>query len=89
MVCSDTENALDAQVPFIPSVEVMVKALIIISSTVLAADPSACKRIIFCAHHPCLVGSAKQNSVWRVTTVFFYEIVGSQYVVFSWCCYIH
>ncbi|KAM7532155.1 hypothetical protein LguiB_035565 [Lonicera macranthoides] len=62
---SDTENALDAQVPFIPSVEVLVKALIIISSTVLAADTSACKRIIFCAHHPCLVGSAKQNSVWR------------------------
>jgi HEAT repeat protein len=62
---SDTETALDAQTPFVPSVEVLVKALNTISSTVLTGAPKSCIRIIFCAHHPCLVGSAKQNSVWR------------------------
>lgn len=63
--CSDTENLVDAQVPFVPSVEVMVKTLIIMSSATLAAAPSACLQVVFCSHHPC-IGTAKRNSVWRV-----------------------
>ncbi|KAK4366473.1 hypothetical protein RND71_014353 [Anisodus tanguticus] len=65
MKMSDTENLVDAQVPFVPSVEVMVKALLIMSSATLAAAPSACLQVVFCSHHPCLIGTAKRNSVWR------------------------
>ncbi|KAA8538955.1 hypothetical protein F0562_025647 [Nyssa sinensis] len=59
------EISLDAQVPSLPSVEVLVKALLVISSSVLAAAPSGCMRLIFCSHHPCLVGTAKRDAVWR------------------------
>ncbi|CAN4115226.1 unnamed protein product [Withania somnifera] len=65
MKMSDTENLVDAQVPFVPSVEVMVKALIIMSSATLATAPSACFQVVFCSHHPCLIGTAKRDSVWR------------------------
>ncbi|XP_009587833.1 protein ILITYHIA isoform X1 [Nicotiana tomentosiformis] len=65
MKMSENENLLDAQVPFVPSVEVMVKALIVMSSATLAAAPSACLQVVFCSHHPCLIGTAKRNSVWR------------------------
>lgn len=69
-MCSDTENSLDPQVPFLPSVEVLVKALVLISSTALAAAPSTSMRIIFCSHHPCVVGTAKRDTVWRVSVFF-------------------
>ncbi|KAK9292309.1 hypothetical protein L1049_020274 [Liquidambar formosana] len=62
---SDTENTLDPQVPFLPSVELLVKALVVISSAALAADPSACIQVLFCSHHPCIVGTAKRDAVWR------------------------
>ncbi|PPR92002.1 hypothetical protein GOBAR_AA28683 [Gossypium barbadense] len=47
------------------SVEVLVKALAVISSTALATTPSVSTRIIFCSHHPCVVGTAKRDAVWR------------------------
>ncbi|XP_059665692.1 protein ILITYHIA isoform X2 [Cornus florida] len=59
------ENSLDAQVLFLPSVEVLVKALVTISSSVLAASPTVIMQVIFCSHHPCLVGTAKRDTVWR------------------------
>lgn len=62
---SDTEISVDPQVPFLPSVEVLVKALVLISSAALAADPSSSVRVIFCSHHPCVVGTAKRDAVWR------------------------
>lgn len=62
---SDTEISVDPQVPFLPSVEVLVKALVRISSAALAADPSSSVRVIFCSHHPCVVGTAKRDAVWR------------------------
>ncbi|XP_057471002.1 protein ILITYHIA [Actinidia eriantha] len=62
---SDAESTLDAHVPFIPSVEVLVKALVVISSAVLASTPNAFYQLILCSHHPCLVGTAKRNAVWR------------------------
>ncbi|KAI9185460.1 hypothetical protein LWI28_007508 [Acer negundo] len=62
---SDTDNSLDTQVPFLPSIEVLVKALLVISSVVLAAAPSVSARVIFCSHHPCIVGTAKGDAVWR------------------------
>lgn len=65
MKTSESETALDTQIPFIPSVEVLVKALLVISPVVLAMTPSAFLQIIFCSHHPCLVGTAKKNAVWK------------------------
>ncbi|KAJ9546026.1 hypothetical protein OSB04_025733 [Centaurea solstitialis] len=62
---SDSENSSDAQGAFVPSVEVLVKALMVISSGILAAAPSSCIRLIFISHHPCLVGTAKNDAVWK------------------------
>ncbi|KAK9919347.1 hypothetical protein M0R45_027946 [Rubus argutus] len=62
---SETDSSLDSQVPFLPSVEVSVKALLVISSAALPAAPSASMRVLFCAHHPYLVGTAKRDAVWR------------------------
>ncbi|KAM0993642.1 hypothetical protein FF1_005063 [Malus domestica] len=63
--CSETDNSLDTQVPFLPLVEVSVKALLVISSVALPAAPSAATRVLFCAHHPYLVGTAKRDAVWK------------------------
>ncbi|TQD73974.1 hypothetical protein C1H46_040491 [Malus baccata] len=62
---SETDNSLDTQVPFLPSVEVLVKALIVISSVALPAAPSAATRVLFCTHHPYLVGTARRDAVWK------------------------
>ncbi|CAK7341235.1 unnamed protein product [Dovyalis caffra] len=62
---SDAENSLDTQVPFLPSVEVLVKALVAISCAALATSPSICTLVIFCSHHPCMVGTAKVDVVWK------------------------
>lgn len=64
---SDTDYTSDNQVPFIPSVEVLVKAVVVLSSATLATSPmpSISTRIIFCSHHPCIVGTAKRDAVWR------------------------
>ncbi|CAN6556667.1 unnamed protein product [Malus baccata var. baccata] len=65
----ETDNSLDTQVPFLPLVEVSVKALLVISSVALPAAPSAATRVLFCAHHPYLVGTAKRDAVWKVQSL--------------------
>ncbi|KAJ6296634.1 hypothetical protein OIU78_022369 [Salix suchowensis] len=62
---SDSDNSLDAQAAFVPSVEVLVKALTVISCATLAASPSVSAHVIFCSHHPCMVGTAKRDVVWK------------------------
>lgn len=62
---SDTDISLDPQVPFIPSVEVLVKALLIMSPAAMKVAPDSFVRIILCSHHPCVVGSAKRDAVWK------------------------
>ncbi|KAK6156422.1 hypothetical protein DH2020_010670 [Rehmannia glutinosa] len=62
---SDTESVIDSQVPFIPPVEVLVKALVVIASAVSASTPDACIQLLFCSHHPYIVGTGKKNAVWR------------------------
>lgn len=57
---------MDPQVPFIPSVEVLVKALLIMSLAAMKLDPDSFVKIILCSHHPCIVGSAKRDVVWKV-----------------------
>ena len=60
---SDTENGLDSQMPFLPSVEVTIKAFMVISSTALAVNPSESMQVILCAHHPYIVDTLKSDSV--------------------------
>ncbi|KAK7337971.1 hypothetical protein VNO77_18565 [Canavalia gladiata] len=62
---SETDISVDPQVPFIPSVEVLVKALLVISPAALKHAPDSFVRILLCSHHPCVVGSAKRDAVWR------------------------
>uniref|UniRef100_A0A803L554 TOG domain-containing protein n=1 Tax=Chenopodium quinoa TaxID=63459 RepID=A0A803L554_CHEQI len=62
---SDTENAVEASVSFLPSVEVMVKALVNISSTAVSVAPETCGRVIFCSHHPALLGTGKRDGIWQ------------------------
>ncbi|KAJ8616836.1 hypothetical protein MRB53_036208 [Persea americana] len=62
---SDTENCTDAQLPFLPSSEVLVKALLLISSTALVSGPNTCAKLFFCSHHPCIVGTSCRNAVWK------------------------
>lgn len=62
---SDTDDFVDLQVPFLPSVEVQVKTLLMIASVALARGPSASARVIFCSHHPCIVGTGKRDAVWQ------------------------
>ncbi|KAM1184836.1 hypothetical protein PS2_013904 [Malus domestica] len=65
----ETDNSLDTQVPFLHLVEVSVKALLVISLVALPAAPSAATRVLFCAHHPYLVGTAKRDAVWKVQSL--------------------
>ncbi|XP_024025150.1 protein ILITYHIA [Morus notabilis] len=62
---SDTDNSLDTQAPFLPSIEVSVKALVVISSAALAVNPSTSMQVMLCAHHPYIVGTAKRDAIWR------------------------
>lgn len=62
---SDTDVSLDPQVPFIPSVEVLIKALLVMSQAAMKVAPDSFVRIIICSHHPSVVGSAKCDAVWK------------------------
>ncbi|KAG7588768.1 Armadillo-type fold [Arabidopsis suecica] len=63
---SDADNPVDHQAPFVPSVEVLVKALIVISSAAVIGPPSSwIVRAIFCSHHPSIVGTGKRDVVWK------------------------
>ncbi|OMO50913.1 Armadillo-like helical [Corchorus olitorius] len=62
---SDADYSPDTQVPILPSVEVLVKALAVTSSAALVTTPSVSTQVIFCSHHPCIVGTAKRDAVWR------------------------
>ncbi|CAI9090959.1 OLC1v1025859C1 [Oldenlandia corymbosa var. corymbosa] len=62
---SDTETVLDVQVPFIPPVELLVKALVVIASAVLGASSSVSVELLCCSHHPFLIGTSKRDVVWK------------------------
>ncbi|KAL5712127.1 eIF-2-alpha kinase activator GCN1 [Ranunculus cassubicifolius] len=61
----DADNLLDSQATVLPSTEVLVKALLVISTLALSASPQACAKLIFCSHHPCVASSAKKDTVWQ------------------------
>ncbi|XP_052734790.1 protein ILITYHIA [Vigna angularis] len=62
---SDTDISLESQVSSVPSVEVLVKALLMMSPAALKHAPDSFVRILLCSHHPCVVGSAKRDVVWK------------------------
>uniref|UniRef100_A0A7N0VHG6 TOG domain-containing protein n=1 Tax=Kalanchoe fedtschenkoi TaxID=63787 RepID=A0A7N0VHG6_KALFE len=62
---SDSEIPLDTQIPFLPSTEVLVKALAVISSSALVVAPSLSMQVILFAHHPVLIGTANRDAVWK------------------------
>ncbi|CAE5962833.1 unnamed protein product [Arabidopsis arenosa] len=63
---SDADNPVDHQAPFVPSVEVLVKALIVISSAAVTGPPSSwIVQAIFCSHHPSVVGTGTREDVWK------------------------
>ncbi|KAH6803964.1 ILITYHIA protein [Perilla frutescens var. frutescens] len=62
---SDAENVTDSQVPFLPSVEVLVKALVVIAHVVSTRGSDACVQLLLCSHHPCFIGTGKKDAVWK------------------------
>ncbi|CAA0814499.1 ILITYHIA, partial [Striga hermonthica] len=61
----DTESVVDSRVPFIPPIEVLVRALVVIASGVSTSTPDVCLQLMFCSHHPHIVGTGKKDAVWR------------------------
>lgn len=84
-ICSDTDISLDPQVPFIPSVEVLVKALLIMSPAAMKVAPDSFIRITLCSHHPCVVGSAKRDAVWKVLLMCFLILVHYYFYLLLFC----
>lgn len=64
---SETESVSDSQFPFLPSVEVLVKALVVIASAVSVSAPDSCVQLLLCSHHPFIVGTGKRDAVWKVS----------------------
>ncbi|XP_073011814.1 protein ILITYHIA isoform X1 [Typha latifolia] len=62
---SDMESTVDLQLPFVPSVEVLVKCLLLIAPAAIASSPVSYSRLIFCSHHPCIASSNRHNGVWK------------------------
>ncbi|KAI0489335.1 hypothetical protein KFK09_029177 [Dendrobium nobile] len=64
MKLSDTESRLDSHIAVVPSAEVLVKCLLLIAPAVIASSGTY-SMLIFCAHHPCLAGTAISDTVWK------------------------
>ncbi|KAM0941961.1 putative armadillo-like helical, translational activator Gcn1, TOG domain-containing protein [Dioscorea sansibarensis] len=62
---SDMDSAFDAQVPFVPSTEVLVKCLFLIAPAALASSQRICSRLILCSHHPCIASTGRRRTVWK------------------------
>lgn len=62
---SDSENSVDPQMPFLPSTEVLVKGLLLIAPAAIASSPTMSSQLLFCSHHPCVIGTGCSNSVWK------------------------
>ncbi|KAL3636484.1 eIF-2-alpha kinase activator GCN1 [Castilleja foliolosa] len=56
----DTGSVIDSQVPFLPPIEVLVKTLIVIASSLSASTPNAFVQLQFCSHHLHIIGTGKR-----------------------------
>lgn len=75
---------MDHQAPILPSVEVLVKALIVISSAAVTGPPSSwIVRAIFCSHHPSIVGTGKKDAVWKVILTWLILLIFLLFALFN------
>ncbi|CAE5962851.1 unnamed protein product [Arabidopsis arenosa] len=66
-VPDNVNNPVDHQAPFVPSVEVLVKALVVISLAAVAGPSSSwIVRSIVSSHRPSIVGTGKRDAVWKI-----------------------
>ncbi|XP_074569489.1 LOW QUALITY PROTEIN: protein ILITYHIA-like [Curcuma longa] len=61
---ADTESWHDAQIPFLPSVELLVKCLLLIAPAAVSCFRGSYSQLIFCSHHPCIANNGS-NQVWK------------------------
>ncbi|XP_073102669.1 protein ILITYHIA [Elaeis guineensis] len=65
MKLSDAESSVDMQMPFIPSIEVLVKCLLLIAPAAVATRPGSYFRLIFCSHHPSIASASCSSGAWK------------------------
>ncbi|CAL4944079.1 unnamed protein product [Urochloa decumbens] len=61
----DVDSSSDSQLPFIPSVEILVKCLLLIAPYAVVHSPRSYSRLILCSHHPCLSSSASPDGAYK------------------------
>ncbi|CAN6287018.1 unnamed protein product [Urochloa humidicola] len=61
----DVDSSSDSQLPFIPSIEILVKCLLLIAPYAVVHSPRSYSRLILCSHHPCLSSSASPDGVYK------------------------
>ncbi|KAJ8498675.1 hypothetical protein OPV22_009227 [Ensete ventricosum] len=62
---NEVESWQDMQMPFLPSVEVLVKCLLLIAPAAVSSLPRSYSQLIFCSHHPCIASTGTSNEVWK------------------------
>lgn len=70
---SDVESRLDSQVLIVPP-ELLVKCLLLIAPAAMGSSWTY-STLIFCAHHPCLVGTSISGAVWKVRFAMFLLLI--------------
>ncbi|KAG6482942.1 hypothetical protein ZIOFF_059581 [Zingiber officinale] len=62
---TDTESWHEAQIPNLPSVELLVKCLLLIAPAAVSGFRGSYSQLIFCSHHPCIANNGIRNQVWK------------------------
>lgn len=83
---SEVESWQDMQMPFLPSVEVLVKCLLLIAPAAVSSSARSYSQLIFCSHHPCIASTGTSNEVWKVGAYSF-EVVICFCISFFICVY--
>lgn len=81
---SEAESVSDSQLPFLPSVEVLVKALVVLASAVSASAPDYCVQLLLCSHHPSIVGTGKRDVVWKVSFLILCTSRTAGLIYYKW-----
>ncbi|CAL4927024.1 unnamed protein product [Urochloa decumbens] len=61
----DVDSSSDSQLPFIPSIEILVKCLLLIAPYAVVHSPRSYSRLILCSHHPCISSSASPDGAYK------------------------
>ncbi|URD74488.1 hypothetical protein MUK42_09064 [Musa troglodytarum] len=62
---NEVESWQDMQMPFLPSVEVLVKCLLLIAPAAVSSLARSYSQLIICSHHPCIASTGTTNEVWK------------------------